>query len=214
MLLMTLMLATALTAVSPDGRTEIRLEAADGALRYSVLRDGKTLLNPADISLSVRGKQFLAEVVSDEPFELKGELETPLYKKRAISLAAKGRRIALKGGYGIELVARDDGVANGAIAQYGVYDLVDDRFYPNIGTRVFLASDATECGKLGAEAPKPLRPRRSVTAGELVEQGGVKTMPLFFDNPGCAQRLFMAWGTQDGGATTNTVDDWVYLVAL
>ncbi len=114
--------------------------------------------------------------------------------------------------------ARDDGVANGAIAQYGVYDLVDDRFYPNIGTRVFLASDATECGKLGAEAPKPLRPRRSVTAGELVEQGGVKTMPLFFDNPGCAQRLFMAWGTQDGGATTNTVDSvagaWEHLEEL
>ena len=110
-MLMPLMLATALTAVSPDGRTEIRLEAADGALRYSVLRDGKTLLSPADISLSVRGKPFSAEVVSDEPFELKGELETPLYKKRAVSLAAKGRRIALKGGYGVELIARDDGVA-------------------------------------------------------------------------------------------------------
>ena len=111
MLLMTLMLATALAAVSPDGRNEIRLDAGDGALRYSVLRDGKTLLKPAAIALAVRGKPFSAEVVSDAPFELKGELETPLYKKRAISLAAKGRRIALKGGYGIELVARDDGVA-------------------------------------------------------------------------------------------------------
>jgi alpha-glucosidase len=97
-------------AVSPDGRNEIRLEA-DSGLRYSVWRDGVQRLAPAEVSLSVRGRQFSPQVVSSGAFTLSGVERTRIYKKSTVSLAANGCRIALAGGFGLELVARDDGVA-------------------------------------------------------------------------------------------------------
>ena len=103
-------LAVAFSAVSPDGRNEIRLEA-DDALRYSVWRDGVLRLAPAEVSLSVRGKTFSPHVVSSETFVFSGKEETRFYKKASVSLAACGRRLKLADGFGIELVARNDGVA-------------------------------------------------------------------------------------------------------
>ena len=108
-----LILASVLTAVSPDGRNEIRLDVGE-SLKYSVARDGRELLKGAEISMSFADGRTLgskAELVSSEPFELTGTLETPIYRKSSVSLAAKGRRIAFSGGWGVELVARDDGVA-------------------------------------------------------------------------------------------------------
>jgi alpha-glucosidase len=40
---------------SPDGRTEVRIEARE-RIHYSVLRDGKTLLTPSSISLTLEGE--------------------------------------------------------------------------------------------------------------------------------------------------------------
>ena len=99
-----------LSAVSPDGRNEIRMEAGEG-LSYSVWRDGKALLASAPVSLAVKGHPFSAKVLKSEPTSFAGTLETPLYKKASVSLEAKGCRAQLAGGYGLELVARDDGVA-------------------------------------------------------------------------------------------------------
>ena len=102
--------AETFSVVSPDGRNEIRLEA-DGALCYSVWRDGVQRLATAEVSLSVRGRMFSPHVVSSETFNLSGEERTLFYKKASVSLVANGRRIALSDGFGIELIARNDGVA-------------------------------------------------------------------------------------------------------
>jgi alpha-glucosidase len=101
----------ALAAVSPNGRNEIRLDCGSGGLEYSVFRDGKAIVSPSGIALEVKGHPFAASIESSEPFTLDGTLATPLYKKSEISLAANGIRVKLRGGYSVELVARDDGVA-------------------------------------------------------------------------------------------------------
>lgn len=103
--------ARTMNVKSPDGRNEIRLEADGTSLRYSVWRDGKMRLAPSAVSLSVRGKTFSPKVLSSEPYTLTGSEKTPFYKKASVSLAANGRRLAFAGGFGLELVARDDGVA-------------------------------------------------------------------------------------------------------
>ena len=103
--------ATGFSAISPDGRNEIRLDSSTEGLRCAVLRDGRTLLSADRIALNVRGIPFAPEPVGDEAFEFNGEVETPLYKKSKVSLAANGQRISFKNGYCVELVARDDGVA-------------------------------------------------------------------------------------------------------
>ena len=88
-------LAVTFSAVSPDGRNEIRLEA-DGALRYSVWRDGMQRLAPAEVSLSVRGKTFSPHIVSCETLVFSGKEETKFYKKASVSLDAYGRRLKLE----------------------------------------------------------------------------------------------------------------------
>ena len=95
---------------SPDGRNEIRLEDGD-SLKCSVWRDGKRRLDVGGIALSVRGRKFPTHFVSSDRFSLSGEERTPIYKKSSVSLAANGCRVALGGGFSVELVARDDGVA-------------------------------------------------------------------------------------------------------
>ena len=103
-------MAETVRVVSPDGRNEIRLDCA-GGLRYSVWRGNRQRLAPSEISLTVRGKRFSAHVESSEQFALSGDEETRLYKKSSVSLAANGCRLKLDGGFGLELVARNDGVA-------------------------------------------------------------------------------------------------------
>ena len=103
-------MAETVRVVSPDGLNEIRMACAED-LRYSVWRGGSQRLAPAPVSLTVRGKRFSPRVVSSEPFTLSGEEKTGLYKKSSVSLAANGCRLTLEGGFGLELVARDDGVA-------------------------------------------------------------------------------------------------------
>jgi len=104
------LLAVVLTVFSPDGRNEIRLDDADG-LRYSVLRDGRELVSPSAVSLAVRDRPFAPEIVDSKPFRESGVLKTPVYKKAEITLEAKGLHVRLSGGYGVDLIARDDGVA-------------------------------------------------------------------------------------------------------
>ena len=102
--------AETVRVASPDGLNEIRVDCTDG-LRYSVWREGRQRLAPAPVSLCVRGKRFSPRVVSSEPFTLSGEEKTRLYKKSSVSLAANGCRLKMDGGFGLELVARNDGVA-------------------------------------------------------------------------------------------------------
>lgn len=95
---------------SPDGRNELRVRV-DGGLSYSVWRDGRRLLEEAPMALQVRGRTLTAKLLDDSASSVQGEVKTPLYFKSSVSLAANSRRLTFEGDWGLELTARDDGVA-------------------------------------------------------------------------------------------------------
>ena len=98
------------TAVSPDGRNEIRLYEAP--LSVEVLRDGVPLVCRSRIGLMVNGCHLARDnrhwTVTDRSG--KGRLETPSYKKSSVDLS-RTEKVADFGDWGVGLVARNDGVA-------------------------------------------------------------------------------------------------------
>ena len=98
------------TAVSPDGRNEIRLYA--DPLSYEVVRDGVTVVARTDIGMKVDGaclaRQAKDPVVTKET--VSGTIDTPVYKKSQVNLAGE-EAFADFGDWGVRLAARDDGVA-------------------------------------------------------------------------------------------------------
>ncbi len=96
-------------AVSPDGKNEIRLWTSP--LAYEVVREGVVVAAKTPIALKVNGESLKAAAkckVSAK--ELKGTLETPIYKKSQIDLAGR-ETLADFGTWAVRLVARNDGVA-------------------------------------------------------------------------------------------------------
>ena len=103
--------ATVASAVSPDGRNEIRLHAAP--LRYEVRRDGALLVASTPVNLRIGGRELAspdARPLSVVARTSTGTLVTPVYKKASIDLTANGA-FADFGDWGLALVARNDGVA-------------------------------------------------------------------------------------------------------
>ena len=128
---------TAATAVSPDGRNEIRLWT--NPLAYEVVRDGVVVVAKSEIGLQLDGNWLVppqgetaAEVnlghnygapptvdfqrprtgegpsVSSLP--VTGTVETPVYKKARVDLYGNETFVGFRE-WGIRLAARDDGVA-------------------------------------------------------------------------------------------------------
>jgi len=101
-------------AVSPNGRNAIRLTLGD-RLEYTVAVDGLERISASPISLSVAGRPTLGGGESRfrdcERRQLTGMLDTPIYKKSSVSLAAAETFVRFEGDWGVRLVARDDGVA-------------------------------------------------------------------------------------------------------
>ena len=101
------------SAVSPDGRNELRLEVGRGEMAYSILRNGKTLVEPKEISLvkrehgpmDGRGARPKATIGYVE-----GTVATPIYKKASVDLSANVTRVDF-GRWAVVLHARNDGVA-------------------------------------------------------------------------------------------------------
>lgn len=101
------------SAVSPDGRNELRLEVSSGEMAYSILRNGKTLVEPTEISLVTRehgpmdgrGARPRATIGKVE-----GTVATPIYKKASVDLSANVTRVDF-GRWAVVLHARNDGVA-------------------------------------------------------------------------------------------------------
>ena len=101
------------SAVSPDGKNEVRLETGDGGMKYSVWRGGKALVEPTSISIAVRGRGSLDGAGAQPKATMRkveGSLATPLYKKSQIDLAANETFVDF-GDWGVRLHARSDGVA-------------------------------------------------------------------------------------------------------
>ena len=100
---------TIVSAVSPDGKNEIRLST--NPLAYEVLREGKVLVAETEIGMKVDGRRLAAGAGCLVRYEKKAGLaEAPVYKKAKVDLAANETVVDF-GDCGVRLVARDDGVA-------------------------------------------------------------------------------------------------------
>lgn len=99
------------SCVSPDGRNEIKLHAEP--LSYEVYRDGRLIVGKSEIFMVVDG---VKTSVGEEGFKAvsksrkQGLLKTPIYKKSEIDLSQNMTCVSC-GDWGVELVARNDGVA-------------------------------------------------------------------------------------------------------
>ena len=101
------------TVTSPDGRNVLKLEVAK-ELTYQVLRDGEALTAPSPIALVLDGHAaFGPEAKLAGKTARRGGLcvQTPLYKKAAVCDDGNYLTLAFEGGWGVELAARNDGVA-------------------------------------------------------------------------------------------------------
>ena len=101
------------SAVSPDGLNEIRLETGPKGMAYSVWRRGKALVEPTEFSLCTQehGAMDGANAVPEAAErKIEGTLDTPIYKKSSVDLAASETRVDF-GGWAVVLHARNDGVA-------------------------------------------------------------------------------------------------------
>ncbi|MBR2838040.1 MAG: glycoside hydrolase family 97 catalytic domain-containing protein [Kiritimatiellae bacterium] len=98
----------AVSAKSPDGRSEIRL--LTNPLSYEVLRDGKVVSGRAEIGMTVDGAALVAGAAKVSSGSWSGRVESPVYKKSSVDLAANWA-FADFGDWGVRLAARDDGVA-------------------------------------------------------------------------------------------------------
>ena len=99
----------AVSAVSPDGKNEIRLWTCP--LAYEVARDGVVVVAKTPIGMKVDGKCLKAsETCEVTKRAVSGTLDTPVYKKAKVCLAGN-ETVADFGAWAVRLAARDDGVA-------------------------------------------------------------------------------------------------------
>ena len=99
----------AVTAVSPDGKNEIRLWT--NPLAYEVRRGGTVVVARSEIGMKVGGKCLVRSAKCLVQRESKsGFIETPVYKKARIDLSGNEAFVDF-GDWGVRLAARNDGVA-------------------------------------------------------------------------------------------------------
>ena len=137
-------------AVSPDGRNEIRLWTHP--LSIAASRDGQELLLPSKIGLKVDGKKLGAKpgkapVVTTR--QEKGSVPMAVYKKSVLNLSGTFAKVDF-GDWGVELAARDDGVA------YRFYTAMPDEIIVNKEKADFTLPRAARCwfyttGRVGCE---------------------------------------------------------------
>ena len=97
------------SAVSPDGRNEIRLWKSP--LAFEVRRGGTVVVAKSEIGMKVDGKCLVPCASCSVQKEVKsGFVETPIYKKARIDLSGN-ETFADFGDWGVRLAARNDGVA-------------------------------------------------------------------------------------------------------
>ena len=99
-----------ITAVSPDGKNEIRLWT--NPLAYEVTRGGTVMIAKTEIGMKIDGKCLAKDAPAPKVTKrtLEGTLRTPVYKKQQIDLSGNETWVDF-GDWGIRLAARNDGVA-------------------------------------------------------------------------------------------------------
>ena len=107
------LVAQPFTLLSPDARTEVTF-FTEGQLQWAVKQDGKSILLPSRLSLTVRGKVLgdNPKVVSKSERQV-NETLVPVVAQKTSSIADRFNelKVDFKGGYSVVLRAYDDGVA-------------------------------------------------------------------------------------------------------
>ncbi len=100
------------TVLSPDGRNEIRLWTSP--LAYAVSRDGVEIVAKSEIGLKLDGRCVTEDSKGKSPkvsnWIAKGVEPSSVYKKSALDLSGAFAKADF-GSWGVELAARNDGVA-------------------------------------------------------------------------------------------------------
>ena len=99
------------SAVSPDGKNEIRLYS--NPLAYEVVRDGVVVVAKTEIGLKMNGKcikEGVTKPCAVRPAKFSGFAPTSVYKKGKLDLAGNETLIDF-GDWAVRLAARNDGVA-------------------------------------------------------------------------------------------------------
>ena len=151
-------------AKSPDGKNEIRLWA--NPLAYEVRRAGAVLVGRTEISLKVDGRRLgLVETPQrTQTRALSGTVPMPIYKKSFIDLVANETEADF-GGWGVRLIARNDGVAY--------------RFETNFGGEMRVEGEEAGVTIPDAKATCIYTPETRYGFEEAVPQTGLaETLPL------------------------------------
>ena len=134
--------AETVSVVSPDGLNEIRLET-EPVLAYSVWREGRARIVPTPITLTVSGRSALGGA-ENHTYEGQtrrarpGRVESPVYKKAFVDDDGNETFVSFKGGWGVALHARNDGVAWRFETSFG-----GDVTVPAEGTKLRFPADAS-----------------------------------------------------------------------
>ena len=139
--------SSSVTAISPDGRNEIRLYA--NPLSYEVFRDGVKVVGKSEIGLKVDSVWLNASngFTSAVNRSLKGIEPMAIYKKDAIDLSAS-MVMADCGTWGVDIIARNDGVAYRFRTHRTGEVVIDDE-----KAQVLVPQASSQCWFYNADAP-------------------------------------------------------------
>ena len=171
--------------LSPDGRIEATLSIGE-EIRYALAVDGRPLLAPAPVSLSLADGRVLgrgARVLRVERKEIDETIPTPLGKRAAVRNAAAELALVLSDGATLRARAYDDGLAlRWETALPGRVRVRDEGFvvaFPEEPKAFFLAGPGPHHGYEGLWRHAPIsaleswdeKPPHGVAAARLRDRG-------------------------------------------
>lgn len=170
---------------SPNGRLGATLTAG-ADLRYSLTFDGRTLVSPSPVSLTLGDGRVLgrdARVLRAEERERSEEIATPIGKRARVRNAFRELALTLEGGATLRARAFDDGFAlRWETAFPGRITVRDEGFtviFPEEPRGVFLAGEGAHHGYEGFWRREPIS-ALSVTASAKTRAA---TLPLVLEPP-------------------------------
>ena len=99
------------TLTSPDGRTVVTVQGK-APLSYTVVRDGRTLVAPSPIGLTLTdGTVINRAVKASRTHKISEETDAPFYRQPHISTTCNELTLTLTSGFTLTFRAYDDGVA-------------------------------------------------------------------------------------------------------
>ncbi|MDE6497542.1 MAG: glycoside hydrolase family 97 protein [Muribaculaceae bacterium] len=98
--------------VSPDGRLKAEVSVDASGLRWSIIADGDTVMQPSEIALYSPGGAITGtKVLSAGHSSTDTSFATPLYRKQAVADRYNELTLRLRGGCSLQLRAYDDAAA-------------------------------------------------------------------------------------------------------